>query len=332
LLNLMVDGGAMHGSRTARPARRPLARTLAWGVAAAVVVGCVVAALVVAIAPRPVGTIDGVAVNAAELDLQLDLARRQGASDAEARSTALAAIAHDHALVSLAREAGVTSLASPAQILDARDGANEAKQAMAASGQVVYGKTTYSAAEFYSRTLTDLRTKLVRALSGGSDPRLSVNDAEVSDYLSVHLADWSAGATTFGVTALTVPAAADGSAPAALTTAAAQTTAGPRPSLEQVGKVLPGATLAAAVYDPAGLEAAGLSPDVKQQLQDAAVGATTQPFPQRGSWVVLRVDRRTVDTAAALAKHGDEIRAKLLDEAADRLIDERRARQTSDLR
>ncbi|GAB3395778.1 hypothetical protein GCM10027568_28430 [Humibacter soli] len=309
-------------SRKARFVRRPF--VLVVGAAVIVALGAV--ALVICLAPRPIGTIDGAAVGQDELTFQIDLARHEGLDDATARRKALDAIAQDHALVTLAHDAGVTSMTSPAQILDARQQANTTKQALAASGQVVYGKTTYTPQEFYSRTLSDLRNKLVEALSSGSSPRVVVTDAQVGANLRAHLGDWSAGATTYTVTALSVPAATDGSAPAALVGD------GPRPTLELLATSIPGATLKAETIGPDTLDAAGFSPDTTQQLQDATVGSTTEPFTQRGTWVVLRVDARNVDAAAALAKHGDELRAKLVEQKVDELIEKTRRAETDDLK
>jgi len=318
-----VDGVVMDISHKTRFAGRPPVLLL---LAAIVVVVGVVIALVVALAPRPVGSIDGIPVGQDELTFQIDLARHQGAGDAEARGRALDAIAEDHALVALAHDAGVTDMTSPAQILDARQQANTSKEALAASGQVVYGKTVYTPQEFYSRTLADLRNKLVQALSSGSSPRVVVTDAEVTAALDADLNDWAAGATTYRATALMVPAAADGSAPAALVGD------GPRQALEHLATSIPGATLTAETIGPDALDAAGLSPDTTQQLQDATVGSLTEPFTQRGTWVVLRVDARNVDAAAALAKHGDELRAKLVEQKVDDLIAKTRRAETDDLK
>lgn|GEM_PF-2837922 len=351
----------MGGSRRGRiPSRRVLVPALAAAVLAAGLVG--VAAVAHSAGKGP-GSIDGVSVTQAELDFQLGLAAHRGTDEAGARKDAIAAIAHDHAVVELAHRAGVTELTSPAQVLTARDDANRQRQAAVDAGQVVYGKTSYSPQEFYSRTLSQLSTGLRTALVRAGDPRVAVDGAAVRAELTAHPDDWAAGATTYTVSVLTLPGRADANPPASLTalarrvnaaagapTGGGDATATPGGIPAQVSAASSGTGTAALAaftagakalgapapgtetYEQKRLDAAALSPDTRQELEQTPVGGVSEPFVRRGHWTLLQVTARTTDASAALAAHGEQIRSKLQEAKLEALIENTVSAQENTLR
>lgn len=336
--------------RTAAPKRRLRAAIMGSVAAAALIAG--VSTVAVALTPndeRAVASIDGAEVTYAELRFYAGLARTRvdrsvGAEpetgQAALRDAALEEIRNDRALLALGSEHGLTELDSFAGLQAAADATNAQRAARVAEGEVVYGLTEFALDEFRSRTMSDLRTRLIAALTADPSTGLAVTDAEVEAYLTAHADEWAAGATTYHVTRLAIPATAGLDAPAV-----ARLTASTG-SLEQAAAAVPGASTSPIVLDAEGrlatdaTDAAGatgaaggapLSPDAVAQLRTLAPGGLTDPQTDRGGWAVYRLDEASVDSAAALTTYATRIRAVLAGERFDALLAERIAAQRIEL-
>lgn len=289
---------------------------------------------------RVVATIDGADVTRAELLFHMQRVRagvensaRSDAAAADAdlrdaalRDAALDEIEGDRALTALAREHGLAAIDTFADLRRATEATNTTRGEQAAHGEVVYGLTSFSVEEFHSRTMTELRTALIDALSKGADPELAVTDAEVEQYLAEHAREWAAGATTYRATRLELPeqAAFDEQAAAALAHAPG--------GLEAAASAVPGASVSPVEIDAEGrIGDLALSPDALAQLRTLAPGETTTPQTHRGGWAVYRLDETSVDAEAALATYATRIRAVLVEERFEALVAERRAQQTTEL-
>lgn len=325
-------------SATTRRRRFPL-------VVAASIAGAAILAGVssVAIANVPnehdvLATIDGAAVTRAELEFHEQRVRRaidhQGDGADALRDAALDELRADRALLALAREHDLTDLDSFADLQSAREATNARRAEQVANGEVVYGLTDFSLAEFHSRTMSEVRTALIDTMSKEPDGGLAVTDAEVEAYLGEHADEWAAGATTFHATRLVIPEAAglDATAVAALSASPA--------GLDGVPAAVPGASVSRVVIDaegrvsdePAsGAEPTALSPDAIAQVRTLAPGQATDPQTHRGGWAVYRLDEASVDEAAALATYSSRIRAVLVEARFDELLAERVADQTVDV-
>jgi hypothetical protein len=323
--------------RTVAPKHRRARAVIAGSIAAAALIAGV-STVAVALTPgddQVVATVDGAEVTRAEARFYGGLVRStiepSAAADHDSRAAALgeaalAELRHDRALLDLGREHGLTEITSFADLEAAADVTNAQRAAQVAEGEVVYGLTEFALDEFRSRTMSDLRTRLIAALREDPAAGPAATDAEVEAYLAEHADEWAAGATTYRVTRLEVPAAAglDASAVAELSASAG--------SLEQAAAAVPGASASPIVLDAEGRTvanatdvegAASLSPDAIAQLRALAPGGLTDPQTDRGGWAVYRLDEAVVDAAAALTTYGSRIRAVLADERFDALLAER---------
>jgi hypothetical protein len=355
--------------RSAAPKRRRLRAVLAGSIAAAALIAGI-STVAVAVAPdddQVVATIDGAdvtrgellfharlvraAVDNAAIDDATDLnsADQRTADDRAAalREAALDEIRHDRALLALGRERGLTDLESFADLEAAAESTNATRARQVAEGELVYGLTEFTLDEFRSRTMTDLRTRLTAALTSGQAPELVITDAEVETFLAEHADEWAAGASTYRVTRLSIPASAG------LDAARVAELAASPGGLEQAAAAVPGASTSPVLIDAEGRIKAGagaeadadadadadaetatgpsLSPDAIGQLRSLAPDESTDPQTDRGGWAVYRLDEASVDTAAALATYASRIRAVLVDERVDALLAERVAEQRTEI-
>jgi hypothetical protein len=329
-------------ARTPRPERRTALAVLAVVLCA----GGLTAGALALREPDAVATVDGHPVTADEIAfhmrvlepaVQNELQVARGATgapldwdvvvDGESgrdvlRERALDQAVADKQLLLLAQEAGLVADVDFAALTDAREAENAGRAAAVARGEVVYGLTRFGQAEYYTHTLTELRTRLRETLSAEPGDPLHVTDAEVAAAYAAAPEEWAANVTTYRLTRLTVPAGADRDA--IRTTLAREVAA--EPDLAAVATAHPGASVATETLDGA---ASALTPPQQQTLQlvtGLATGQATPPVDEGTGLVVLRVDEVAVDTGRALAEYGSRIRESVVAEKLDGYL----ARRTDD--
>lgn len=296
-------------------------------------------------APAEVGAIDGAPVTRDELRFHMERVRPTVENEVlvatgapvtdwnvplgettaidRLRAAALDELATDRVVLDLGHERGLVPFSDFAGFEQALADTNTARAAQLDEGEVVYGLTSFRAQEYYGRTIADVRTKLVSALSSGTDRLIDVSDAEVRDAFDARAEDWTLNASTYQLTRIAVPLDSDTAEQFAARVAAE--------GVESVAGTRPGASVSTSTLDGATglLDGGSRTPDPRLVAEIATLpaGASTSPVVERGEHVVYRVDAVTVDREAAFAAYADRIRDQLEDTAFDALIAERVAAQ-----
>ncbi|MGU3410521.1 hypothetical protein ACLBWP_10465 [Microbacterium sp. M1A1_1b] len=266
---------------------------------------------------RPVAVIAGAPVTRDQLAEYRTLAT-DGAFRATTDAALLDRIAEDRALFRLARQAHLTDgYTSLDQVLAQRGAVNRSAATRAAQGKVVYGAAGYDDASFYGRVVAQLRSATTRALASGAHPELVVTDAQVVAAFRADPSAWSAAATTYHCTTVTVPGTVDGTPGDQVLTTIAKHPSTATSAAEGIA----GATVATVDLHAGDLPASGLDPDAQASLPTLAVGATLPPQTHQGGWVLYRLDATSVDRTAALAAYRGQIEQQLLDRRFARLLD-----------
>jgi hypothetical protein len=295
------------------PTRRGRPLTLAALLAMLLAVGGAVTACAVAQAPAAV---DGVRFSDAELEVASVRAERGGA-DVDDPSGRFDTLRDDLALFAVARSVGASDVTRPDDILDVVDDVNAQRAETAAAGGVLYGPVTYDSASFYGKSLTDIRQATLTRIEEGATGA-HVTDDEVRARFDADRAEWADAATTYHVTRVTVPTAADG---------------GPDPVVAAAverGDVAPafgGSTPESLDITSDQLATNVFGPDATAALLSAADGSVLGPLPEQGGWVAYRLDGRSVDAEAAFAHYASRIRSVLYAERLDALIADARDAQ-----
>lgn len=320
------------------PVGRRRRRALVVVVAAVVVATGAVTAAWALSGPDDVASIAGHPVSAAEVDFHMRLLRpavqnqiqvQRGITagpldwDAEVDGTTARQVLEDRALDEIAKDKIVFIVAHELGLVDYVDFSgfesaladeNASRARDLADGDVVYGVTSFTQAEYYSHTVTDLRTRMQTALSEHDSDPLHVTDRELTDYYRAHAGDWAANATRYKLTCLTVPVAGDREAVRTDLAARLRGT----PDLTAVAAGYPGSTVHLRTLDAADATRPTV-PDQEalQQVAGLATGQVTAPLDDGGSLVVWRVDVKTVDDARALSLYASRIRAAVVAEKFD---------------
>lgn len=302
-------------SRPLRP-RRSTRTVIGVGLAAAGLVAVIVGVGVGSAASGAGPRIDDVQLSDAELALGIVRAERAGA-DTSDPDAGLDALRDDLALFTVARSVGASDVTRPDDILGVLDEVNAQRESSATAGDVLYGPVTYEAASFYGKSLTDIRQATLARLESGA-AGVDVTDAEVRDRFDADPAQWAEAATSYHLTRVEVPTAADGGPDAAVSEAIRDGDA---------ARAFGASAGEAVTVTAEELAAAALSPDATAALVAAPDGALLGPFAERGGWVAYRLDGRSVDTEAAYAHYATRIRSVLVDEHLDALIADARSAQ-----
>lgn len=119
---------------------------------------------------------------------------------------ALDEIKQDKALLLTAQKQGLIGGISYADITADMEQENQRRAQDIASGNIVYGLSSFTPESYYSHLLTALRTELKKRLGQQDGDPLYVSDDEVQQYFDQHPEDWTAGVSKYELTRLTVPA------------------------------------------------------------------------------------------------------------------------------
>lgn len=119
---------------------------------------------------------------------------------------ALDEIKRDKALLLTAQKQGLIGGISYADITADMEQENQRRAQDIASGNIVYGLSSFTPESYYSHLLTALRTELKKRLGQQDGDPLYVSDDEVQQYFDQHPEDWTAGVSKYELTRLTVPA------------------------------------------------------------------------------------------------------------------------------
>lgn len=244
--------------------------------------------------------------NQYRVDGAVDWRARYGGRTALDRlsAAALDEIRADKALLLLAREQGLAVAVDHDDFLDEMAAENERRAAAVAEGQVVYGVTSFSADEYYSHRLTEIKTELAKRLP------LPVSDAEVKAAFEADPQAWSANATTYTYSRLVVPVRAG----LDKRVAAAK-------RLADVAAREPGATLTKATWKGGGLN--GHDQELAAVLGKLAPGQISAPVRGTGQITYYQLDGRRVDEAAALTAYAGRIREALVAKKFDQYLQRR---------
>ncbi|XVU28018.1 peptidylprolyl isomerase [Actinoplanes sp. CA-054009] len=210
------------------------------------------------------------------------------------RQRALDEIKHDKTLLILAKEQGLIDSVDHADFLASVDAENKSR----AGADTVYGLKNFSPEEYYTHRLTDLTTALEKKLSATGGP-LAVTEAETRKAFDADPSKWSANATTYKYSTLTLPSTAPVT---------------PTGSLRALSKVA-GARFATATYDgstPTSLN--GHDQEVAAVLGKLKPGQISPPVAGAGQVTYYQLDSETVDQDAAFTAYSSRIRQSLIGE------------------
>ena len=232
------------------------------------------------------------------------------------RDAALAEIYADKTLMILAQENGLIDSVDYDAFRAELDAENAARQSGVAAGETVYGLTEFSADEYYTHTLAELRTGLLDALGSAADSPIAVDEAEISAYYAEHAGDWQANATTYRYSVLIVPAGSDPTATTGVVAAAG--------NLSAASALLPGSSVATATLGgevPVG--PSGHDQEILAALSPLQPGQVSPATDAGGELTYYQLDAVSVDDALALQTYSSRIEQTLLDEGLDALLDDR---------
>lgn len=243
---------------------------------------------------------------------------------------ALDEIAHDTVVLELARRHDLTDITDFASVQRALEQENERRARALASGEVVYGLTSFDLPSFYSRTLEGLTSELQRTLSRSPGDPLWIDDAQIAAAYDADPERWWANVATSDYTEVRVPAAtaAGPSCATALVAAGSDLE-----SLTRPGSACAGAALATgSAPPPTGTGAGGAGGAPTDALAALTVGQVTPAQTDGTSVVVLRLDGRRADRRLALTTYSSRIRQSLVEQGFDAYVDARRPTPTIHLR
>lgn len=293
-------------------------RLVAWSAGALAIVAAAAVILPIAISSPARAEIDGVILSGEELALGADRTTRaveQAGGDAEdARTAAVEALRDDLALLQVAGDLGVTDVERPSDILDELDGVNAARAEAHRSGEVIYGPVAYSAATFYSKSLSEIREACVQAALRSDDSRFRVADDDIRERFDEEPEQWASAATSVSLTV-------------AWTAEADPTAAQPALAAALTGGSADGIRLESIVVSDAELVDGTWNPETAETIRALEIGGVAGPEPSRTGWAAYRLDARETDADAAFGKYRERIRAVLLDERLDAMIADARATQ-----
>jgi len=278
-------------------------------------------------AEGPVAVVGDREISADEIRFQMGLlesgvenavsAGRIPAADAEQelRERALQQSLRDAQLFILARENGLIDFDDFDGFRDALAEENAVRADALAAGEIVYGTTEFSAAEYYQRTLTLLRTELTGLLSAEDGP-LHVQEADVRAAFDADPAAWAAQATTWQVRSLILPTVASED-PACMSALAAS------PADLVAVESACGVTATPMTIDgSADLPAGSPVTQVLASVQDLAPGATSDPVVADDGIHLYQLVSSTSDADAAYELYADRIRSVVLEDRLDGYLDD----------
>lgn len=270
------------------------------------IVGVGVVAAVAAIGSGPGASVDGVRFTDDELSAAKVRAERAGAPDPDSLSAAVDVLRDDLALFAVARSVGASDVERPQDITAVLPEANRERAASSASGEVLYGPVQYDERSFYGKAITDIRQAVLARLDDGAGG-VVVTDGDIRARFDAEPSLWSDAATTYEVSEVTGsgPAPADGD----------------WNSLRAAGAVQQ------RTYSADDLESGTVNPDLAAALAAAADGDVLGPMTTSTGWTALHLDSRTVDLDRAFEHYRSRIRAVLVEEHLESLLNHARSAQ-----
>ncbi|QHC61043.1 peptidylprolyl isomerase [Rathayibacter sp. VKM Ac-2760] len=314
---------------SARPERHRRSTLIAVSVLglAAIAAAAVATTAIVVHADRPVSVVDGREISADEIRFHMGLlgggvenavsSGRLPAADAdqELRERALQQSLRDAQLFGLAAENGLIAFDDYDGFLRSLEQENGSRAQALAAGEIVYGTTEFSESEYYSRTVTLLRTELTDLLSREGGP-LQVTDADVRAYFDANRSDWAAQATSWTIRSLRLPveAADETGCSASLADAPA--------SLAAVESSC-GVAATEAVFDGAAdLPAGSPAAEAVASVQELDAGETSAPLVADGAIHLYQLVSSSVDSDAAFELYADRIRSVVVSDRLDGYLDD----------
>jgi hypothetical protein len=217
-------------------------------------------------------------------------------------AAALDRIRADKVTFVVAREKGIDVAVDYPDFLGELAAENERRAGAVARGEVVYGVTAFSADEYYSHRLTEVKTALAARLA------LPVTEAEVKATFEADREAWSANATTYTYSRLVVPLpAAD----------LQRRVAGAK----RLADVAAAGTLTRATWSGGGLNTH--DQDLAAVLGTLTPGQISAPVTGTGQVTYYQLDDRRVDEAKAFTAYASRIRQSLAEEKFGRYLQRR---------
>lgn len=311
-------------------------------------IGAIVAVLLGGrFAAQNVGTIDGHPVTRDEVVFHMSLLRRDvqnriqtaaaaGATwdwelQVDGRSArqvlvdeALAQLATDKQVFLLATELGLLDSADHQGFLRRLEAENSRREQAARNGQIVYGLTEFSAQEYYSSTLSELRTSIVQALAAQPESGFEVTEADIRGRYESEPDAWTAGVASYGVLRLAVPISASDPAQRAEQLSEVAVATVDAATLRELADAYPGVTLSDELVEGADPNSVvGPRREALSQLALLEIGDRTSPIETEGEFVVYELTGKEVDTQQALVAYSGRIREAILADRFEALIAER---------
>ncbi|MFD2081816.1 discoidin domain-containing protein [Actinopolymorpha cephalotaxi] len=187
---------------------------------------------------------------------------------------------------------------------------NHRRAEAAATGRPVHGPRRFTAEEYYSHRLTEVRTALKKRLAAKPGGPLGVSDADVRHAYDADRRAWSANATTYRYTRLVVAVPKGASAEATARLKREVTTSGHL--ADSAGK-LRGAELTTGTFHGRSAGPSAHDQELAGVLGRLAPGRISAPVTGANQLTFYELRSRTVDEKAALKAYSPRIRQSLVD-------------------
>jgi len=293
-----------------------------------------------------VGTIDGHPVMRAEVALHMSMLRpavqnriqvasgQTGSWDWEQeidgtvprhalQDEALEQLTWDKQILLLAKEFGIVNAIDHDALLHALEVENAQRAQAIDAGQVVYGPRSFTLAEFYTSTRTEIETRIKQALSSDPASPLYVAQTDIEAHYDADPEEWSVNVASYDVRRLSVPfetAEQLDELTRELSEAA---------SLDDVASSRADATVTETTLDGAEVTPMrGPLREVLAQLATLSIGERTEPVAAEGRLDVYELMGKEVNRDDALATYSSRIRETIIAERFDELVADR-VRQSS---
>lgn len=234
------------------------------------------------------------------------------------QEAALSQVARDKQIFLLAKELGIVPDLSYDAMVNAFETENAWRAEAIDTGQVVYGPRSFTLAEYYASTRTEIETRIKQALASDAASPLHVTPTDIEAHYDADPEAWSANVATYDVRRLSVSF----EAPEQYEELAGQLADGA--ALEDLARFSEDATVTETTLDGAEVTPTrGPLQEVLAQLATLRVGERTEPVAAEGRLDVYELLGKEVNRDDALATYSSRIRDVIVAERFDELVDDR---------
>lgn len=237
----------------------------------------------------------------------------------ELREKALEESIRDKVFFILAKEEHLVDYVDYSDLLKAMKKENQIREEAAAHGEIVYGLKNFSVEPYYSHVLSSIKTALKEALSKNEGDPLYIGKGEVEAYFHANKSDWTAKATSYKVTRLTIAAEQKSKS---TVQAKINRLVSDKVGIGALQSGFRNAQAAKEVLtEESGSNLNSFDYELLSKLKGLTAGEMTAAIETREGFVVYRLDAVVFDETKALQEYEYQIKQQMLNEKLDEYID-----------